>query len=132
MAISKILMVDNDLDFIEAVRNFLEAAGFEVDQEHREEEAMAKMRAFQPDLVLLDVVMDRDRSGFEIAEQIYRDGGLQRVPVVFLTGYFKRAGTPEEEKDILSRWNNVRRILDKPVRPELLLRVIKEIDAEKA
>jgi CheY-like chemotaxis protein len=131
MAIKKILMVDNDLDFIEAVRNFLEAAGYEVEQEHREEEAIGKIRSCRPDLVLLDVVMDKERSGFEIAENIFNDRELQQIPVVFLTGFFKRAGTPEEEKDILSRWSNVKQTLDKPVRPELLLRVIKEIDAGK-
>ena len=129
--IKKILMIDNDLDFIEACRNFLEATGYEVESEHREEHAVGKILSFRPDLILLDVVMDTEKSGFDIADTIQAREELKDTPVVFLTGYFKKTGLLDQQNDIFSRWKNVKQVLDKPVKPAILLDIVKKISENK-
>ena len=47
--------------------------------------------------------------------------------MIFLTGYFRRSNTIERENESLKRWGNVRSIIDKPVKPSVLLGAIREI-----
>ena len=125
--IERILLVDDDADFAEACRNFLEAAGYVVDVEDRSDRVMEKIREFRPDLVLLDVLMGDETAGFTIADAIAGDDSLKNLPVVFLTGWFRRMGTVDREDEYVRKWANVRYVLDKPVKPSVLLSVIEQL-----
>ena len=125
--IKKILLVDDDLDFIEACRNVLEAEGYQVDQETQGEAVFSKMQASLPDLVLLDVLMQNKMGGFEVAEKMFQDDKLRTIPVIFLTGYFKRMTLKDEEREMIQNWTNVKGVLDKPVKPAALLDLIRKI-----
>ena len=127
----KILLVDDDTEFMEACRNFLEAAGHEVACENDDRKALARIREFGPDLLLLDVVMSSETSGFAIARELADDAQLSRLPVILLTGYFQRAGASTTPDEALARWKNVRYVLDKPVRPSTLLQVIAQLASEE-
>jgi DNA-binding response OmpR family regulator len=54
---AKILIIDDDPDFVLAARMPLEAAGFEVEEAATTEEGIEKVLSVQPDLVILDVMM---------------------------------------------------------------------------
>jgi CheY-like chemotaxis protein len=125
--VSKILMVDDDADFLDACRNVLEAAGYEVECETVEELVLDRARRFGPDLVILDVLMSRETSGFDLADHMQDEPALATVPIVFLTGYFRRKGLTESEADVIRRWKNVRQVLDKPVKPSVLLEAIRKV-----
>ncbi|MDV2504609.1 MAG: response regulator, partial [bacterium] len=66
---SKILVVDDEPDFCEALRDFLEAKDFQVVAAHDGEEAMSAYGKHRPDVVLLDVRMP-GRSGLEVLKDI--------------------------------------------------------------
>lgn len=123
----RILLVDNDTDFVDACRNLLESAGYQVAGESNEGSVVAKVLEFKPDLILLDVVMEKETSGFELAEKISQDSQASKVPVVFLTGFFKKAALTEDDKKMINRWPNVKGLLDKPVKPAVLLGAINKI-----
>lgn len=125
--IKKILLVDDDSDFTEAVKNFLEAANYIVDIENQDDKAIEHLKASSPDLVLLDVLMTRETSGFEIAEKMNLDEELKKIPIIFLTAYFKRTGLTDQEEEIVKKWKNVKYVLDKPVKPSILLGVIQKL-----
>jgi CheY-like chemotaxis protein len=125
--IKNILLVDDDPDFTEAVKNFLEAANYNVDVENKDDEAIDHIRSSKPDLVLLDVLMTKDTSGFEIAEKMNLDEELKKIPVIFLTAYFKRTGLTDKEDEIVKKWENVKYVLDKPVKPSTLFGVIQKL-----
>jgi len=123
----KILIIDDDVDFVEACQNMLEAAGYKVEYESVFENALDRTRETDPDLLLLDILMENKVVGFDIAEAISRDEKLKHIPVIFLTGYFRRTNTIERESESLKRWGNVRSVLDKPVKPSVLLEAIKQV-----
>lgn len=120
-------MIDNDQDFIEACANLLESAGYEVGSETREDKAVEKIREFGPGLLLLDIVMQTETGGFDIARRMLDDPVLRGIPVMFLTGFFKRASVEEQDKEILKHWPNVRDVLTKPVKPAVLLTAVRKL-----
>jgi len=125
--VKSILIVDDDLDFVDACRNFLEAAGYKVSSETSEDKVLARIGSFMPQLILLDLVMQTETSGFDIAHKINQDQNLRFIPIIFLTGYFKRADLINKENKILEKWSNVKAVLSKPVKPTTLLEAIKKI-----
>ncbi len=128
--IRTILLVDDDMEFAEACRNFLEAAGYTVVCETDGSRTVERIRQVAPDVILLDIFLGDRPVGFDIVQVLCEDAALARVPVVFLTGYFTRADADTSSDDALAKWPNVRYILDKPVKPAVLLSIIKRLAAD--
>lgn len=87
MARAKILFADNDSDFLETRREFLEREGYEVIRATSPSEARNKQASERPDLAILDIRLvndddEKDNSGLELAKEMSRS-----VPVLLLTGY---------------------------------------------
>jgi len=66
-------------------RDCLEEAGFRVEEGADGEDAVSRIRALQPDLVLLDVMLP-GIDGFEVCRQIRADSQIGHTPVVLITG----------------------------------------------
>ncbi len=87
MAGTKILFADNDQDFLETRREFLEKAGYVVIPALSPTDARLKLKEANPDLTILDIRLvndddEKDNSGVELAKEISRS-----VPVLLLTGW---------------------------------------------
>jgi len=123
----RILIIDDDHDFSDACANLLEASGYESGYENEETKAMRKIQDFKPDLIILDVVMKSETSGFKAAGDIYADEKLKGIPILFLTGYFKKAALMDKEKELIKKWPNVKGVLGKPVKPAVLLSSINKV-----
>jgi CheY-like chemotaxis protein len=87
---AKILIVDDDPDLVEATQLVLENAGYTVGSANSRAEAMQVVQTFDPDLILLDVMMDEPDDGFTLA-QVLRDQGL-KTPIIMLTSIAKVTG----------------------------------------
>ena len=116
----RILLVDDDRDFIEAMTAVLESR-YDLEVAYGGQEGLAKARASRPDLILLDAIMP-DEDGFTVCEKLKADPALADVPVIMLTslpeglGPLGKVGCISEAEDYM----------EKPVRPaELLRRVSK-------
>jgi two-component sensor histidine kinase/CheY-like chemotaxis protein len=83
---AKIVIVEDELSVAEVVRDCLDSMGYEVAaMVESGGDALMKVRESQPDLILMDIVLEKNNEdGIEIAERIKKE--LQ-IPVVFLTGY---------------------------------------------
>ena len=79
-----VLVVDDDPDLVEAVSMKLEAKSYKVEKAYDGVEAMEKIAAEKPALVILDVMMPR-KNGWEVCEEIKTDDGLKEIVVVLLT-----------------------------------------------
>jgi CheY-like chemotaxis protein len=126
---AKILLVDDDADFVEATSTLLKAKGHTVVSASNGEEGYAKARTESPDLMLLDVMMTHDSEGFDTARKLKEDPKTKALPVVIVTGIRKAKGLPfsfEPDED----WLPVKAVLEKPVRPDDLIRTV--VDALKA
>ena len=84
MAKRKILIVDDEVDFVDLVRARLEANGYEVVTSNNGKDALSKVREDKPDAVLLDIMMP-ELDGLSVLKEIRaKDSGL---PVFILTAF---------------------------------------------
>lgn len=120
---SKILLVDDDVDFCEATRLLLESRGYEVAVAFDGKEGLGKVRSERPDLVILDVMMP-EMNGYDVCVVMKADPQLCKIPVILLTGvdkaffqtaYTQHMGLMTEADDYIA----------KPVESEELARRIK-------
>ena len=82
---SKILIIDDDVDFTRLVKSKLEKTGrYEVQVENNSFHGIDEAKAFKPDLILLDFMMP-GVDGSEVAERMKEDKDLNKTPIVFLT-----------------------------------------------
>jgi len=80
----RILVIDDDQVNAELLKTKLSARGFEVAVAHTVDAAMSEDRRFQPQLILLDVVMP-EMSGFELCKKIIEVHEHKYVPVILVT-----------------------------------------------
>jgi DNA-binding response OmpR family regulator len=80
----RILVVDDEPDTVDFIRQTLAAEGFETSAARDGREALQAMVRERPDLVLLDIMMP-ELSGFDVLEAMARDPSTSGIPVVVLT-----------------------------------------------
>jgi CheY-like chemotaxis protein len=119
---ARILLVDDDADFVESTKTVLESKPYEVIVAINGDEALSKAREENPDLILLDIIMPVE-DGFTAAEQLKKDPQLAKIPVLMLTSY----STKGVETSIpISRGYGLEAedYIDKPVSPRDLLAIV--------
>ncbi len=84
----RILIVDDDPDFREAVASFLELKGFEVVEAEDGRSALTLARRERPDLVLMDVMMDERTEGFFAVQEMRRIPELSGVPIIVVSSIY--------------------------------------------
>ena len=121
---AKILLIDDDVDFVEATKMILESKPYEVVVAYEGEEGLRKAREGNPDLIILDVIMPV-KDGFTTAEQLKADPHLSKIPVLMLTSFTERGG---ETSIPASRGLELEAedYIDKPVSPEELLQRVEK------
>lgn len=122
---SKILLVDDDRDFVEATKLVLESKPYEVIVAYDGDEGLAKARQEKPDLIILDIIMPV-KDGFRAAEQLKKDPELSKIPVIMLTSFAEKGG---ETSLSVSQglMLDTEDYVDKPVAPEELLRRVQRL-----
>lgn len=80
----KILIVDDEPNIVISLEFLMKKEGFEVAVASDGEEALAKVASFDPDLILLDVMMPR-KSGFEVCESLRSNPKHGGLLIVMLT-----------------------------------------------
>ena len=119
MPLKRLLLVDDEEPFTRLLKLNLEESGeYTVRVENAGAQAIAAAREFEPDLILLDVIMP-DADGGEVAAQLKSHPKLKNVPIVFLT-----AAVSKQELSGPSGVIGGRVFVAKPVNKQDLLRVI--------
>jgi len=125
----KILIVDDDIDFVEYAKTILESKSYVTIIAREGEEGLKKALEDKPDLILLDVIMPV-KDGFTAAEQLKKDPRLSRIPVVMLTSFSSRGqgtGIPLGKGYMLETEDYI----EKPVSSKELLTRVEAILAKK-
>lgn len=115
---AKILVVDDDPDFIEVTRLILEANNYEVIDAHDSTDALQKMRQEKPDLVLLDIMMTQVLDGLTIPREILSNPSLERVPIIVVSSI---TSSPHLGKFPTNEYLAIDDWISKPVQPGILL-----------
>jgi DNA-binding response OmpR family regulator len=120
----KILIIDDDIDLVEAMRLTLESAGFIVVDAQDGQKGLEKIDQEQPDLVLLDVMMETQDEGFHIAYQIRNNSKTTDLPIIMLTAVGQETGfsfDKDKDEDFLP----VNEFMEKPVNPDVLIEAVR-------
>lgn len=128
---TKILLVDDDPDFVEATKIVLESAPYQVEVAYDGTEALAKVHEEKPDLIILDIIMP-EQDGFKVCKALKEDPELSKIPIIMLTSLSARMGeTVYSVSDGLML--EAEDYVDKPVTPdELLARVAKFLEKRES
>ena len=117
---AKILLIDDDTDFVEATKIVLESGNYEVIVADEGEAGLRKAKEEKPDLILLDIIMPV-KDGFTAAEEFKKDPELSKIPLLMLTSFSEKGGEtsiPASRGLMLEAEDYI----DKPVSPEELLK----------
>jgi DNA-binding response OmpR family regulator len=80
----RILVLDDDLAILSAIRDVLEFSGYEVNTLPRGDEIFQNIEQYHPDLILLDVML-ADMDGREICQNIKKDENTSNIPVILIS-----------------------------------------------
>ncbi|MDD4889378.1 MAG: response regulator [Phycisphaerae bacterium] len=125
---ARILLIDDDVDLIEGYQLVLSHRGHEVQAAYSADEARRVLRSGTPDVVVLDVMMESQTAGFELAREIH--ALCPALPILMTSGVHQAAGVPfrfEPDAD----WLPVAKFLDKPVLPDALAEEIERTVGKK-
>ena len=116
----KILAVDDERHIVRLVEVNLQRAGYEVVTAYDGREALEKVKAEKPDLVVLDVMMPY-MDGFEVLKNLKADPETAEIPVIMLTA-------KAQDADVFRGWQSgVDCYLTKPFNPMELLTFVKRL-----
>jgi DNA-binding response OmpR family regulator len=119
---ARILIVDDDIDIIEASRVMLEMDGHEVLAAYNYHEGLQSALENKPELMILDVMMDEPDDGFALAQTL-RARGVQ-TPIIMLTSVSRVSGMQfGMDNDLLP----VNDFVQKPVDPAVLQEKVRKL-----
>jgi len=122
----KILIIDDDADFIESAQALLEANNYIIGSSDTGKQGFDKAKTDLPDLIILDVMITDASEGLDIALQLEADPTTTNIPIVILTG-IRKAKHLLESYAPQEKWRNVKAVLEKPLKPEEILTTLNNI-----
>lgn len=120
----KIMIIDDDIDLVEAMRITLESGGYEVIDAQEGQKGLEILKNEKPDLLILDVMMGTLDEGFHLAYQIRNDEAVKEIPILMITAVGAQTGFEfdmQRDEDFLP----VNEFIEKPVNPQVLLDSVK-------
>ena len=117
----KILVVDDDADLCASLQVIFEHAGYDMRTAAGRSEGMEKVKTEQPDLIILDVMMETWQDGFEMSRDLKGDPQFKNTPILMLTSIEEKTGVEVKSSAGDPAWLPVDGFLDKPVSPRTLL-----------
>lgn len=122
-----ILIVDDDPSFVEATSRVLEGCGYRTTAALSPGECYERLESELPDLIILDVMMARLNSGFDVCRKLKKDVKTKHIPILMLTAIDKTYpfdfGSEAGDED----WLPVDDYVDKPVEAPVLLSHIQRL-----
>jgi CheY-like chemotaxis protein len=132
MAKAKILIADDDPDIRDSLQVILESQEYTVVTAVDKTDGMEKVKAEKPDLAILDIMMSTWEDGFQMSREMKSDAELKGIPIIMLTGIKKEVGIDFKATAGDPDWCPVDAYMEKPVEPEVLLREVAKLLADKA
>jgi CheY-like chemotaxis protein len=127
MSKPKVLIVDDDIDYVESTAAILEANGYETVSANDGKEGLEVAKAEIPQIMLVDLMMNTINEGYELVRSLRSDKTFDEVPIIMISSahqheVFKNANFVPDEV-----WFPIDIFLDKPIVKETLLRNINNL-----
>ena len=123
-----VMIVDDDLDFLELTTQVLEKGGYRTACFSDPRDAFDALAGERPDLILTDLMMESLNTGFSFSRQVKDDARFRDIPIVIITAASSQRGfdfRPTTDEDLAAM--RVEAFLEKPVAPKPLLRKLEEL-----
>ena len=130
----KILVIEDDPDMVMAVRMPLEANGYEVVVASTGKEGLEKVKAVEPDLIILDVMMETTTAGFQVSLQLRSPdpnseyAAYKQIPILMLTAIHTTTSLRFGPDEV---YLPVDDFVEKPIDPDVLLEKVQTLVAAK-
>ena len=112
-----LLIVDDDRTLVKILVSYFNSKGFNGQAAFDGEEALMKLKDFQPNMIILDVHMPK-MNGYNFILEAKKIIDLKSIPIIVLTA--------KEGMDDLFKLEGAREYFVKPVQPELLLELVQK------
>lgn len=122
----KVLIIDDDPDIREVIKTILEGK-YELQEAGSREEGEQALQKFVPDLVVLDVMMERHDSGFEMARNMKQDDQLKNAKILMLTNVDKEMKMDFKKEAGDQDWLPVDDYIIKPIDPQEFIPKVEEL-----
>ena len=116
-----LLMIDDDPDFVAAIKSILEGANYNVEVAYNPKDGFESLERNHPDLLLLDIMMGRGAEGIMIARKLRKDPELREIPVLIITGIREQIAFLFPGEPVHPGFVPVDELVEKPVEPDFLL-----------
>jgi CheY-like chemotaxis protein len=120
----RILIIDDDPDFIQATQMVLERQGYSVGSAGGGKAGYQKTKSEKPELIILDVMMDSVLDGVTFSRKVQADELLKDIPIIMVTSI---ANTDYAELFPTDEYIPVDAFLSKPIDPDKLVKKVKSI-----
>jgi DNA-binding response OmpR family regulator len=132
MQAKQILVVDDDRDLVASIEAFMHARGYEVVTAHSGIEAREQLKRMTPDAVILDIMMDYETDGFNVAYKLRNEPATHDVPVIILSGFTQYLETKGDLfAPMMDREWPAARFFEKPVALTDLVEAVGNLIAER-
>ena len=123
----RLLIIDDDPDFVAGIKSILDTAGYEVDVAYDPKAGLHALQTHPYDLLLLDIMMGRGAEGVMIARKLRKDSKLRDMPVLIITGMREQIAFLFPGEPIHPGFVKVDELVEKPVEPDLLLEKVNHL-----
>jgi DNA-binding response OmpR family regulator len=131
MSTQRIMIIDDDPDFVEVTKVLFETRQYEVSTALDPEEGYAKLEQEMPDALILDVMMGKGADGFIVARKIRKDSRFDKMPILMMTSMREQTGFDFPGERIHSKFLPVDEYIEKGVEPQVLLDKVEQQLAKK-
>jgi CheY-like chemotaxis protein len=118
---AKILVVDDDPDFVRATKLVLEKNGHDVITASSGDSGYRRAKEDRPAMVVLDVIMDTVLDGLSVTQRMHDDAELQDIPIIMVTSI---ANTDYAELFPTDEFIHINAFLSKPFSAEALMKQV--------
>jgi DNA-binding response OmpR family regulator len=131
MSASRILIIDDDPDFVAVATAILQTKQYNVSYAYNPEEGYAKLEEEMPDAIILDVMMGKGADGFIFARKMRKDTRFDKIPILMLTSMREQTGFDFPGERIHEKFLPVDDYVEKGVEPHILLEKVEQLLAKK-
>ena len=124
---TKIMMIDDDPDFVAGIKSILEKANYSVNVAYNPKDGFQALQAEHYDLLLLDIMMGRGAEGVALARKIRKDPKLKEMPVLIITGLREQIAFLFPGQSVHPHFVETDELVEKPVEPKLLLEKVSSL-----
>jgi CheY-like chemotaxis protein len=125
---AKILIIDDDPDFVKTTGIVLKSSGYEVVEAYSGKEGLEKAKSEKPDLYIIDLMMETYSEGSNVVDALIKDEETRAKPRIMITSVDLKGPWDSYPQD---DWLSCDFILQKPVAPQDLIGYVKKASGKE-